>query len=122
MVVGRVAQEPSEEIGPSEVVNRMHLALDSSVDDLGVEMVVEDVGEGRLDGEGLVQKSLPEALLRSMHHHHRYPHRVELRPSCPPHHRKDIGDGKVDIALGRSVIELRALDDDQMCREVDAPC
>lgn len=46
---------------------------------------------------------------------------VELRAPRAPHHLQHVGDREVDVALQGGVVELGALDDDEVRRRVDAP-
>ena len=75
----------------------------------------------RLDREGLVEESFIEVLLGLVHEDADLAVRVELRPARSPHHLQHVGDREVDVALGCAVVELRALDDHQVCWEVHTP-
>lgn len=47
---------------------------------------------------------------------------VELGPPRTPHHLEHVRHWEVDVALLLAIVELCALDDDKVCREVDPPC
>ena len=79
------------------------------------------VAQAALDGEGLVQKALVKRLLRLGDHHDGDARAVVLRPPGAAHHLQHVRDREVDVAARRGVVELGALDDDEVRGRVDAP-
>jgi hypothetical protein len=117
----RVLEHPDEEIRIAEPVGAVARRRARAEDDLGVQVVGEAADELRLDGELLVEEREVVLQLRVRREHDPLALGVVLRPAGAADHlhhveRRELGP----LALLR-VVDLRALDDDRVRGQVDAP-
>ena len=120
-VVARVLGEAPEEVRPREVVDCVLPRRDGPRDDLGVDVRVQLLVQRGLDGERVVEELAEEGLLGLVTEHDGDALGVVLRAARAANLLQDVGERLVHVGLGLGVVELGALDDDEVRREVDAP-
>jgi hypothetical protein len=85
-IVARIAQQPSEEIGPTEIIHTALFVSEGSGIDLRIHMVIDLFNQIGFNRKRVVQIFSIEILFGLFHKHTRDPPVIELRSSGPPNH------------------------------------
>lgn len=85
-------------------------------------MVLQGLVKLRLDGETNVQEVFVEGLLAFLCVNHCNTVGIESRTSGSTHHLQNVGQVHISVGLNLGVVELSALDDNQVSWQVDTPC
>ncbi|KAG5462685.1 MAG: LOW QUALITY PROTEIN: hypothetical protein BJ554DRAFT_4068 [Olpidium bornovanus] len=121
IIIVRILRHAPVEERPREVIDRVLLVLDRLRDDLGVEVVVQEVVEVRLHGKRLVQKLSVKVLPDRLAHDRALARFVVARARRASEHLEDVGYRVVQVTVFLSFEKLRAHDDDHVGRQRDGP-
>mmetsp|Transcript_62196 Transcript_62196/g.148188 ORF Transcript_62196/g.148188 Transcript_62196/m.148188 type:complete len:1090 (-) Transcript_62196:715-3984(-) len=116
-----VPQHPHVEVRVPEPLDSLADVLDGPEHDLRVEDVRQVLNHLGLDRELLVEKREVVLQLRVRCDDDACPGGVVLRAASTPHHLHHVERRKLDPPTLLRVVDLRALDDNGVCGEVDAP-